>query len=348
VVAVLTPYERRLAKWLPRARVKPAGHPADAILQWPGPRRGVTYIVEHKANLEHQDVWAVAQHLQQDRERLVRRTGTRLLVFAPFIRREQGAVLERHHIDYVDLAGNAHLTPPGVFVHVEGLRPTTKPPRARRRMTRGWAKTVLTLLVRPELISHPYRPIAEAADVAPATVMTCLADLKAAGFVQRERGARRLVNARELLALWIHAYADVLRPKLIQRHFQIKIVDKPDRWRRLVQIFAQHHVPWTLTGADAALQTDPHLRTAETEIYAPPEAFDEPTLLRDLGLQPAMTGNLRVIEPPAPVALHHERNEPIPTAPLTLTYAELRYRNDDQANEAAELLLAQVLARAGA
>ncbi len=36
----------------------------------------------------------------------------------------------------------------------------------------------------------------------------------------------------------------------------------------------------------------------------------------------------------------------IPVAPILLAYAELRYRNNDQANEAAELLLPRVLQRA--
>lgn len=345
----LKAYERKLDKWLPKARVQPATEPADAVLHWRGPGQTVTYVVEHKANLEYQDVWAVAQQLQRYREQLGQRPRPRLLVFAPFIRREQGTVLEQHDIDYVDLAGNAHLRAPGVFVHVEGVRPTARPTRVRHRMTRGWVKTVMALLVRPELIQQPYRPIADAADVAPATVMTCLAALKTGGFFRRDRGTRQLANAHELLALWVQAYADVLRPKLIQRNFQMKIVDKPERWRRLTEVMAKHDVRWALTGADAALLTDPHLRAEQTELYAPPERFDEPDLLRELQVQPAIAGNLHVIEPPAPIALQREPDHPeVPVTPIVLAYAELRYLNNDQANEAAELLLPRVLDRAKA
>lgn len=343
----LKPYERQLEKWLPKAHLQPATEPADAILRWRGPGQTVTYVLEYKANLEHQDVWAIAQQLQRDRRQLGRRTRTRLLVLAPFIRRQQGAVLERHDIDYVDLAGNAHLQAPGVFVHVEGVRPKAGAQRAPRRMVRGWVKTVMALLVRPDLIRQPYRPIAGVAGVAPATVMTCLADLKVAGFVRRERGIRHLANARELLALWIQAYVDVLRPKLIQRHFQMKIADKPERWRRLTDVMARHGVRWALTGADAALLIDPHLRTEQTELYAAPERFDEPDLLRELQAQPAIAGNLQVIQPPAPIALERDPDHPeVPVAPIVLAYAELRYRNNDQASEAAELLLPRVLERA--
>lgn len=345
----LKAYEQRLNKWLPKARVQPATEPADAMLQWRGPDQTVTYVVEHKANLEHQDVWVVAQQLQRYREQPGRRPRPRLLVFAPFIRREQGTVLEQHDIDYIDLAGNAHLKAPGVFVHVEGVRPAARPTRVRHRMTRGWVKTVMALLVRPELIRQPYRPIAEAADVAPATVMTCLAALKTGGFVRRDRGTPQLANAPELLALWVQAYVGVLRPKLIQRNFQMKIVDKPERWRRLTDVLAKRDVRWALTGADAALLTDPHLRVEQTELYAAPERFDEPDLLRELQMQPAIGGNLQVIEPPAPIALQREADQPeVPVAPIALAYAELRYLKNDQANEAAELLLPRVLDRAKA
>lgn len=345
----LKAYEQRLDKWLPKARVQPATEPADAVLRWRGPGQTVTYVVEHKANLEYQDVWAIAQQLERDREGLGRRARTRLLVFAPFIRREQGTVLEQHDIDYIDLAGNAHLKAPGLFVHVEGVRPTARPTRVRHRMTRGWVKTVMALLVRPELIQQPYRPIADAADVAPATVMTCLAALKTGGFVRRDRGTPQLVNAPELLAQWVQAYVDVLRPKLIQRNFQMKIVDKPERWRRLTDVLAKHDVRWALTGVDAALLTDPHLRAEQTDLYAPPERFDEPDLLRELQVQPAVAGNLHVIEPPAPITLQRETDHPdVPVAPMVLAYAELRYLNNDQANEAAELLLPRVLDRAKA
>jgi hypothetical protein len=56
-----------------------------------------------------------------------------------------------------------------------------------------------------------------------------------------------------------------------------------------------------------------------------------------------------VIAPPAPIALEGDtRHQETPVAPLVLVYAELRYRDDDQANEAAELLLPQVLERATA
>lgn len=341
----LARYQAQLEKWLPKARIvpQPAG-PADATLNWRGDQGGIAYLIEHKPHLEHQDVGAVARQMDRHRVLLDTATPTRLMVLGKFIRRQQGQMLEQRDIDYVDLAGNAHLEIPGRFVHVEGLRPTDRKPLELRRMTRGWVKTVMALLIAPELVEEPYRAIAAVAGVAPATVMHVLAALEGKGFLRYQRGTRHIANGRELIALWVHGYADALRPKLAQRNFQMKIDDKRERWQRLTDVLRERGVQWTLTGGDAALLIDPHLRVDRTELYAYPQQFEEPALQRELQLQPAVGGNVQIIEPPGPIALQRDPEAPLfPVAPTLLTYAELRYRNDDQANEAAELLLPRVL-----
>lgn len=342
----LAPYEARLDKWLPKVRIVPQPNgPADATVHWRGEQGGITYLIEHKPHLEHQDVVAVATQMDRYRLHLDAPTPTRLMVLAKFIRRQQGQVFEQRDIDYVDLAGNAHLQLPGRFVHVEGLRPIERRQLAQRRMTRGWLKTVMALLIAPDLVQKPYRTTATEAGVAPATVMHCLTALERNGFIKYERRTRRITNARELVALWVQGYKDALRPKLTQRNFQMKMDDKQQRWKRLADVLREHDVQWVLTGGDAALLIDPHLRAETTELYAQPQQFEQPTLLNELQLQPAIAGNVQVIEPPGPIAFRPDQTAAqFPVAPTLLTYAELRYHNDDQANEAAKLLLPRVLA----
>lgn len=87
----------------------------------------------------------------------------------------------------------------------------------------------------------------------------------------------------------------------------------------------------------------------ETEIYALPDQLDNRELVRELEAQPAVRGNLRVIEPPARIALARAPGQAgPPVAPVLLAYAELRYRGDEQAHEAADLLLPHVLKHAHA
>lgn len=120
----------------------------------------------------------------------------RLLLLAPHIRPQQAAVLERAEIDYLDLAGNAHLQAPGLFVHVEGRLPPTEPPAAGARPQKGWIKVVLALLVRPDIVNQPYRFLAPEADVALRTVAACLRDLTARSLLVEGQDGRRVTDLR--------------------------------------------------------------------------------------------------------------------------------------------------------
>src|SRR5262249_55406921 len=271
---------------------------------------------------------------------------TRLLVVAPYVRAQQAATLQEVDVDFADLAGNAHLEAPGLYVHIEGRKP--QHPRQERPIApaKGWVKTVLALLLRPELVQAPLRTLAVEAGVARGTAAACVLDLQARGFLRGEGRQRRLFDRTQLVATWVQAYGNRLRPGLQERWIQIQAQRKQDIWDRLLTAFDERHVPWTLTGADAAERTTHYLRTEFTEIYADPREFDDRQLLKRLAAQPGATrGNLLVIEPPGPLAITAATlEEKIPVTPPLLIYAELRYRGDEQALEAAELLLPKVTA----
>ena len=147
-----------------------------------------------------------------------------------------------------------------------------------------------------------------------------------------------------LLALWVQAYGEVLRPKLAERRLQVRVADKAELWARLAHVLKERGLPWALTGADAADQRQAFFRAEDTEVYAPVLAFDDRDVQRALVAQPsARGGNLLVIEPPGPFAIPETSVTALPVAPDLLAYAELRYRGTGQALEAAELLLPSVL-----
>lgn len=342
----LEPYKKPLRLWLPGAPLAEPATPraADAVLRWTQAGKTTTYIVEHKRHLATQDVRAVAAQLERWLA-AAKGPNRRGLLLAPYIRTEQGVVLRERGIDYVDLVGNAHLEAPGVFVHVEGKRPDRDQRPTRTRLTKGWVKTVMALLIRPELLNGPYRPLAEAADVALGTVTACMRDLETRGLLERTRQQRAVADVPDLVALWVQTYGEVLRPKLQVRHFQMRDTEMRARWERLDHVL---QTPWALTGADGATIRNDFFRAPETEIYADPERLEDRDALRALVAQPAARqGNLRVIEPPGPLALPRAGEAPHPpTAPLLLIYAELRLRGTDQANEAADMLLPDLLADA--
>jgi hypothetical protein len=341
-------YRLAIQKWMPKADLRVAAAPLDRVDGLITVRPGgkpLRYLVEEKRHFRHLDAVAVVEQLHRLRASLPRdHANDRLLLLAPHVRTQQAAVLERAGIDYLDLTGNVHLSAPGLFVHVEGKQPPKVPTTAPTRPHKAWVKTVMALLVRPALLETPYRTLAGEADVALGTVAKCLTDLALRGLVGERRGTRVMLDRPALVALWVQAYVEALRPTLTERRFQVRAADKPELWTRLRDRAGTRGQRWALTGADAAAQRDHFFRDEETEIYAPVQFLADREAQKALVAQPATRGgNLLVIEPPGPLALPTVDHETMPVAPDLLAYAELRYRGTEQAAEAARLLLPRVL-----
>lgn len=169
-------------------------------------------------------------------------------------------------------------------------------------------------------------------------------DLAARGLLIRGKGGRRVEDRQALVALWVHAYIEGLRPGLKERRFQVRAKENQEIWPRLQRVLAERGQPWALTGADAVERRTPYFRAEETEIYAPVRVLEDREAQKALVAQPAARGgNLLVIEPPGPLAMAGESGDKLPVAPDLLAYAELRYRGTGQALEAAELLLPKVI-----
>jgi hypothetical protein len=341
-------YRPAFDKWMPKAQIRQPAKPLerfDGVVAWRIAGKTIRYLVEVKRHFRHQDAAVIAEQLHRRRAELTGdHRGDRLLLLAPHVRAQQAAVLERAGIDYLDLAGNVHLTVPGHFVHVEGRQPPRERVTAPTRPQKGWIKAVMAILLRPELVNAPFRLVAEAADVALGTVAKCMHDLTVRGLLRDQQGERTIADRQALVALWVQAYIDALRPGLKERRFQVRADDKPQLWARLQAVLAEREQRWALTGADAAARRDGFFRAEDTEIYARVEVLDDREVQKALVAQPAIrAGNLLVIEPPGPLAVPDAIDETIPAAPDLLAYAELRYRGTGQATEAAELLLPRVL-----
>jgi hypothetical protein len=341
-------YRHALQKWMPKAEIRPRGKALarfDGLVTWKAPEGRLRYLVEEKRHLRHQDAGVLVEQLNRRRADLpADHAADRILLLAPHVRPQQAAVFERAQIDYLDLAGNAHLQAPGLFVHVEGRQPPREPLAAPGRPHKGWIKTVMAILIRPELTNAPYRTVANRADVALGTLAGCMADLTARGLLLDGKGGRRVADRQALVALWVQAYIEGLRPKLKERRFQVRADAKQDVWAQLDAVLRARAQPWALTGADAAERRTRFFRAEETEIYAPIQALEDRDTQKALVAQPAVRGgNLLIIEPPGPLAIPEAADAGLPVAPDLLAYAELRYRGTGQALEAAERLLPRIL-----
>ena len=92
------------------------------------------------------------------------------------------------------------------------------------------------------------------------TVAGCMNDLVARGLLRKGKDGRRVDDRQALVALWVQAYIEGLRPKLKERRFQVRAEGKREIWPRLQKVFAERGQPWALTGADAAQRRMPFFR----------------------------------------------------------------------------------------
>lgn len=218
-----------------------------------------TYAIEAKRHLTTAKLGLAAQQLKV--------APYKGMLITDYANPKMADRLKEMDLAFIDLAGNAYLNEPPIFVYIKGNRPadtdalgpTLKPTRAFR--TAG-LKILFALLTRPELVQETYRDIAETADVALGTVAGIFNNLREHGYLyEGTQGERRLIRKRQLIEQWVTAYPDKLRPKLrLGRYRAPKI-----RWWKDVDI-EPYNAQWGAEIAGAKLTK--YLIPEKTVIYA--------------------------------------------------------------------------------
>jgi hypothetical protein len=109
---------------------------------------------------------------------------------------------------------------------VEGRPRPKEVVRVPGRPQKGWIKTVMAILIEPTLTNAPYRTLADRANVALGTLAACMNDLAARGLLLDGKNGRRIADRQALVALWVQAYVEGLRPRLPERRFQVRAEGK--------------------------------------------------------------------------------------------------------------------------
>lgn len=131
--------------------------------------------------------------------------------------------LRKKGVQFIDTAGNAYLNAPPLFVFVKGNRPAAvlSVEKTKRAFRPSGLQVLFAFLVRPALVTAPYREIAKVAGVALGTVGWVMRDLKELGYlVEMGTRGRRLTRKTELVDRWVTMYPDQLRPKLMVGRFR--------------------------------------------------------------------------------------------------------------------------------
>lgn len=267
------------------------------------------------------------------------------LIGTTYINENIAELCRELQIDYLDLAGNAHLNLPPFYIDIRGRKPPQEHQIQRARKLTGKAfqpkgmKLVMMLLLKPELVNQPMRVLAQQAEIALGTVKQVLDDLKQLTFILDKGKKGCVLNEQDLLLTrWLDAYPHNMEAKLEQTLYvpqDIKqLRDAPlDKYGAL----------W---GGEVAADAYTHYLTPKTyQIYADTKAHKallKTFRLRRLRAEETDVNILKIVEPP--VMLEKIRGKlPGNVAPL-LIYAELLNSNDPRNLETAKRIYHDYLA----
>ncbi len=323
--------------FLRKAHLKPEhrqkGSQGDAMLELTTPRGRRQLRVEEKGS-------HLSQALVSDLiARASSRTTLPLILFAPYVSPEMGALLVSRGINFVDRAGNCHLDLGGSYVaHVEGrkLRQSSDAPGGIRAP--GF-RLIFALLVEPDLLNASARDLARASGVSLGTASNVLRRLAHDRIVVRTKSKRHLVRRDDLVERWIAGYAETLRPQLLAGRFQTPDKDPPTLEDRVAALLGPDGT-WAWGGAAAAFRLTKHYRSDETVLHVEAASSDLPKRLKAI---PHSSGRLVLLGVPGPLAFRGQA--PHTVHPL-LIYTELILTGSDRAREAASELRERFLASA--
>ncbi|MEJ2725153.1 MAG: type IV toxin-antitoxin system AbiEi family antitoxin [Deltaproteobacteria bacterium] len=238
-------------------------------------------------------------------------------------------------IQFIDVAGNAYINDPPLFVFIKGNRPvdrypTERPPRA---LQPTGLQVIFALLCNPGLENEPFRQIAKVANAALGTVGWVIRDLKRMGhLLDRGKRGRHLLRKKELLERWVTIYPDQLRPKNLVGRYR---APNPEWWKR--EELTNFTAYWG--GEIAAAKLTKYLRPQIITIYVKGKAGK---LLLKHKIMKEANGNIEILN--AFWNFEYEWQFPKLVHPI-LIYADLLATGDTRNIETAEIIYERELTR---
>ncbi len=297
------------------------------------PGEPIKYLAELRPRFTFEDTMTTVKqlHLNDTTD-----PGKRVLILAPWIARPQREELRKDNADYVDLAGNVHLKGPGFLIHVDGKPPVPRQlVRREKPFNKAGLKVVYVLLVNREAATLPYRDLSKAAGVALRTANYVVEGLRKEGFIAGMEKRRKVIRRGDLLARWTEGYRTELRPWLLRKTYRTQLEQRERLLHDLGRNFEHRHLPWAVTGGEAAYRLTHHYRGEALVVFAKKEGLD---LQNDLKCIPDRNGDLQMLEYFGTEIEHRGGQDGIPLAHPLLVYAELIAEGTERARETAEIL----------
>lgn len=183
---------------------------ADALVQLNHNGLEEKYFVEVKRLLTTQNILNVVNQIKAFPDKG--------MIVAEYVNPNIAEKLKEMNIPFIDVAGNAYINEPPVYIFVKGNKTETtaqKKEKTTRAFQQTGLKVIFAFFCDEKLVNTPYREISKATDVAVGTVGWVIHDLKQEGFlVYVGKRERKLYQKEKLFNKWVEAYNQKLRPKI--------------------------------------------------------------------------------------------------------------------------------------
>ena len=297
---------------------------ADALVRLNSPGSNREFVVEVKRRLTEASLGMAVHRLE-----FFPQKG---LIVADYVNPRMADRLKEMNIPFLDLAGNAYLNEPPVYVYIKGNKPVEERKPAARVFQPSGLKVLFALLCEPELVFRPYRVIAKSAGVALGTVARVITDMRELGYLMDVYpGGPGLRNKVKLIERWVTTYPELLRPKLVLGRYSAV----NGKWWTKASIAASESY-WG--GEMAAAKLTGYLRPEKVTIYTRGKP-GQLLLMNKLKKDP--DGDVEILEAFWQVKYDCTLNE---LAPPLLIYADLMATGDARNIETAKMIYERELA----
>jgi hypothetical protein len=267
---------------------------------------------------------------------ILSRDGHPRILFARYVPRPTGEQFAAADVNFVDLAGNMHLSLGKKYQRTILGRPETQKHDRTRSFTAAQVKLWFLYASEPDAQMWPVRQIAAQAGVSKSKAAQVRLQLREEGNNLLRAGK---TMARDVQDRLIKGYAEVLRPRLVLGRFRSPDAKIEDFLSRLSADLAPADVRFSLTGGPAAEVLQNFYRGPETPFFL---SHWNPEIQKRLRLLPDRQGPLTILRGfGAPAFWRVVKSLPI--AHPWLIYAELMNSDDPRAHEAAEELRREFL-----
>ena len=258
---------------------------------------------------------------------LSRETNLPVILIAKYIPVEIAKEYVAEGINYLDVAGNCSIRKNNLMLLIEGKKMAKAEKVAQTRaFQESGIKLIFLFLVDPQKTKLTYRNLTELADISLGSVGIIMQELTELNFILKTKQTKKLKNIKELLARWITAYHDTLRPRLLKKQMRFVNPESYQKWKDLDMNQSAGLAYWG--GEPGAHLLNGYLYPGKFTVYTDRnwQSF------KDIGLVPDENGKVEVLN----LFWSPEIYDGIPPV---LIYADLMSSGSDRNIETANMIL---------